>query len=69
MHDRTHVWHLETLDGCLALPDENQVACQYGDEFTHSGIQHETRDEDHGKCSIDEGDGYLGPVALTLCQS
>ena len=66
MHDRTHVWHLETLDGCFAFLDENQSACQYGNEFTHSGVQHETRDEYHGKCGIDEVDGYVRPVAL-LC--
>ena len=66
MHHRTHLWHLETLDGCFPLLDENQVACQYRDEFTHSGIQHEKSDEYDGKCDVDEGDGYIGPVAL-LC--
>ena len=64
MHDRTHIWYIETLDGCHALLDENQVACQYGDEFTHSGVQHETSDEYYGERGADEGDGYVRPVAL-----
>ena len=56
MHDRAYLRHLETLDGGYALLDENQTACEYGNEFTHSGVQHETGDEYHGKCGIDEGD-------------
>jgi hypothetical protein len=57
MYDRTHIWNVETLDGGCALLDENQVTCQYRDEFTYSGVQNEASDEYHGKCGIDEGDG------------
>jgi hypothetical protein len=44
----------------------NQVACQYRNEFTCAGIQHEARDEYHGQCGIDESDGGVRPAAL-LC--
>jgi hypothetical protein len=64
MYDRAHLWYFETLDGGYALLDENQKACEYGNEFTHSGVQHETRDEYHGKCGIDQGNGYIRPVVL-----
>ena len=64
MYHRTHIWYVETLDGCDALLDENQVACQYVDEFTCAGVQHETSDEYHGECGVDESDGCLRPAAL-----
>ena len=69
MYDREYVWHLKTLDGSYALLNENQSACQYGNELTRSGVQHKTRDEYHGKCGIDEGDGHLRPQALLLGMS
>ena len=32
--------------------------------FSRTCIQHETRDEHHGEWGIDEGGGYIRPVAL-----
>ena len=62
MHDRAYVWYVETLDGCLPLLDENQSAFQYGNKLTYPSLQHETSDQYHGKCRIDEGDVYIGSV-------
>jgi hypothetical protein len=68
MYHRTHLWHVETLDGRFTLLDENQSACQYGNELTCAGVQHETSDEYHGKCGIDKSDRYIRPAALLRSQ-
>jgi hypothetical protein len=41
---RIRVWHLEVLDGCVALLDENQSTCQYRDELTRTSVQYEASD-------------------------
>ena len=56
--------YLQSSGRMLGGHVENQVACQYGDEFTYSGVRHETSDEYHGECGVDESDGCLRPAAL-----
>ena len=36
------------MDGLNALPDAKAQTCEYRDELARIGLQHETRDADHG---------------------
>ena len=54
------------MDGVDPLPDEDAAEGEYRDESARSGVQHETRDDDLGYCSLDEGYAGLKPSLSAL---
>ena len=52
------------MDGCYALPHQNQGPSEHRDELACPGLQHEADDQRAGRGNLDEGDERIGAFSV-----